>query len=515
MGDTPARRWWLLPLLGVLLAFGFLGSRGIWDPDEGRYTNVALVMLDSGNWLDPMRNEDVGHWTKPPVAYWLIAASVHTFGQNAWAARLPIALSFLACAWLAWRTARRLQPGAETTAAVAYLTMLLPSGAAQLVTTDFPLAAAQALAMHAFVEHRFGADRASRGWLLAMWAAFALAFMVKGPPALLPLAAIGVFGLLVPGGRAVGMRWQLAGVALFLVLALPWYVAVSVRHDGLLQYFLGAEVVDRLATDRFGRNGQWYGWIAVYLPALLLGTLPWTRSLWRWARALPSQARAWRDRTMRAQHARDILVVLWIVLPLLVFCIARSRLPLYLLPIFVPIAIAIATRRAADADSLPRWPWLAAWVAVLLGLRLAAAAFPTHKDAAVWADAIRARATAPVREVVFVEDMARYGLRLYLDAEIEKLSLDPLPQPRFNPEYDEPLARELEESAQETGVVYVAKEAAWPAIRRRIADLGHHASTLGTPFDGRVLFEVAPPAAPSRDDAQRSSTSSLPPDALR
>lgn len=496
MDDTLARRWWLLPLLGVLLAFGFLGSRGIWDPDEGRYTNVALVMQDSGNWLDPMRNDDVGHWTKPPVAYWLIAASVQAFGQNAWAARLPIALSFLACGWLAWRTARRLQPGTETVAAVAYLTMLLPSGAAQLVTTDFPLAAAQALAMYAFVEHRFGAERATRGWLLVMWAAFALAFMVKGPPALLPLAAIGVFRLLLPGGRAVGARWHLAGIALFLVLALPWYVIVSLRHDGLLQYFLGAEVVDRLATNRFGRNGQWYGWIAVYLPTLLLGTLPWTHSLWRWVRALPSQARAWRDRRVRADHARDILVVLWIVLPLLVFCIARSRLPLYLLPIFVPLALAIAMRRAADGIALPRWPWLVAWVVVLLGLRLAAAAFPTHKDAAVWAEAIRARAPGPVREVVFVEDMARYGLHLHLDAEIEKLSLDASPQARFNPEYDEPLARELEESAQETGVVYIAKEAAWPAIRKRIADLGHFATPLGTPFEGRVVFEVAPPAAP-------------------
>lgn len=496
MEHALTRRWWLLPLLGVLLALAFLGSRGIWEPDEGRYTNVALVMLDSGNWLDPMRNEDTGHWTKPPVAYWLIAASVNAFGQNAWAARLPIALSFLACACLAWRTARRLQPGTETVAAVLYLTMLLPFGAAQLVTTDFPLAAAQALAMHAFVEHRFGAPRGQIGWLLAMWAAFALAFMVKGPPSLLPLAAIAAFRLLVPGAPAVGARWHLSGIALFLGLALPWYVTVALEHEGLMRYFLGAELVDRVATDRFGRNGQWYGWMAVYLPTLALGTLPWTRSLWRWARALPSQVGAWRDRSVRARHAGEVFVALWILLPLLVFCIARSRLPLYLLPTFVPLALALAARRKADGAALPRWPWLIAWIAVLLGLRLAAAAYPTHKDAAAWAEAIRARAPGPVREVVFVEDMARYGLHLHLGAEIEKLSLDAPPQARFNPEYDEPLARELEESASETGVVYVAKEAMFPAIRERIAASGYRASPLGAPFEGRVLFEVKPRAGP-------------------
>ena len=58
-----ALRWRLL----------FLGSRGIWDPDEGRYTNVALHMLDSGDWIDPHRSDEVNHWTKPPLTYWAIA----------------------------------------------------------------------------------------------------------------------------------------------------------------------------------------------------------------------------------------------------------------------------------------------------------------------------------------------------------------------------------------------------------------------------------------------------------
>ncbi|HJU38431.1 MAG TPA: glycosyltransferase family 39 protein, partial [Tahibacter sp.] len=135
-----------LVLVALVLAFGFLGTRGIWDPDEGRYTNVALNMLSSGDWLNPMRNEDVGHWTKPPATYWLVAASVGAFGRNPWAARLPMALAYLACVWLVWRTARRLAPGSETTAATVYATMLLPFAAAQLITTDYPLAAAQAFA---------------------------------------------------------------------------------------------------------------------------------------------------------------------------------------------------------------------------------------------------------------------------------------------------------------------------------------------------------------------------------
>ena len=39
----------LIAALAIVLSLLFLGQRGIWDPDEGRYTNVALHMLDSGD----------------------------------------------------------------------------------------------------------------------------------------------------------------------------------------------------------------------------------------------------------------------------------------------------------------------------------------------------------------------------------------------------------------------------------------------------------------------------------
>ncbi|HEV8695131.1 MAG TPA: glycosyltransferase family 39 protein, partial [Lysobacter sp.] len=163
--------------LAVVLALGFLGSRGIWDPDEGRYTNVALNMLDSGDWLNPRRSDEVGHWTKPPLTYWAIASSVAVFGRNPWAARLPSALAYLLSVWLAWRVARRLAPGSETQAAVVYATMLLTLGASQMITTDYVLSACVGLAMWAFVEARFGESMWSKRWIALMWAAFALAFL--------------------------------------------------------------------------------------------------------------------------------------------------------------------------------------------------------------------------------------------------------------------------------------------------------------------------------------------------
>jgi 4-amino-4-deoxy-L-arabinose transferase-like glycosyltransferase len=480
-----SKSFWIAAI-AVVLALGFLGARGIWDPDEGRYTNVALNMLDSGDWLNPRRSDEVGHWTKPPLTYWAIASSVAVFGQNAFAARLPSALAYLLCVWLAWRIARRLAPGSEATAAVAYATMLFTVGAAQMITTDYVLAACTGVAMWAFVEARFGDGVRTRRWTALMWGGFALAFLTKGPPALIHLLAALVFDQLMPQ-RKRSRVFQWSGLLLFVALALPWYLAVIVNHPGLFRYFIGDEVVNRVATNEFGRNGQWYGWLVVYAPTLLLGTLPWTPALLRWARGLPASVREWRDVDHRARDAADVLLALWLLLPLLVFCIARSRLPLYILPLFLPLAVIVASRRQRERREL-RWGWLGAWLLVLLALKFGASLWPTHKDASEWARAIRARARGPVREVLFVEDMARYGLHLHLDAKIEKLSLDARAQSQFNPEYDQTLAQELAE--HEPDAVWICKQDVWPGVQRRFAAQGYRVEALGSPYQGRIIFRA-------------------------
>lgn len=482
---------WAIAALAVLLAFGLLGHRPIWDPDEGRYTNVALNMLDSGDWLEPRRQHEVGHWTKPPLVYWAIAGSAALFGAQAWALRLPAALSYLLCTLLVALIARRLAPGTQRRAALVHASFLMTASASQLITTDYLLTLCETLAMWGWVQARFGARR-PRLWLLVFWLGLALAFLAKGPPALVPLAVVAVFEAGMPAARRGGVRhWQ--GALLFLLLALPWYVAVTYRVPGLLSYFVGEEVFRRVATDAFDRNGQWYGWLAVYVPTLLLGSLPWT---WRWLvwwRGLPALYRTCRaGPAQREGAAAPLLVAAWILVPLLLFCLSRSRLPLYVLPLFVPMALAIAMQAPPRALSRMQIHGLLAWVALLLGLRIAVAGLDTHKDAAAWAAQIRARVEGPVDEVVFVDDMARYGLRATLGAQVEKISMDPLPpgQARFNPGYDEDLRQELLQSRYEGTVVWICKQRKWTLMQAHLRGFGYQGRRLGGLYYGRVIFRV-------------------------
>jgi hypothetical protein len=191
------------------------------------------------------------------------------------------------------------------------------------------------------------------------------------------------------------------------------------------------EVFDRVVTNEFGRHGEWYGWAEIYIPTLLLGSLPWTFGLFGWVRGgLPTKI--------------DRFVAAWILLPLVVFCIARSRLPLYVLPLFVRWR-SPPSCHASDMRPIA-WNALIVWVPVLIGIRIVGAAVDAPQDARAWANAIRERAPGPLDQVVFVDDAARYGLRVHLDAEVEDVSLSHVAAPSdatINPMFDEDAAREL------------------------------------------------------------------------
>lgn len=414
--------------LGLLLGLLFQGSRGLWEPDEGRYTNVALQMIHSGDWISLRRNETALHFTKPPVTYWAIAASVTAFGRSEWAVRLPLALAYALTIVLVFQLGKRFVPDKPWLPALVYACSPLPLLAASWVTTDTMLAATETLAVLCYVQHRFGGANAR--WLDAMWVGFGLAFLTKGPPALLPLLAIVAFEV---GQRGVGrLLWRPLGLLGFAVVGLGWFGVVVARHPGLLDYFLGHEVYARIATAEHRRNPEWYGAFVVYGPVLLLGLVPWIFRLGRprlprWS-ALPPEAR---------------FLWLWLALPLLVLCLARSRLWLYPLPLFVPLSLLVARVLASRPWPARRAWFIAAWLVLLVALKGYGGTLVTDKDDRSFAARLTPLLPGHPDRLMFVEDLTRNGLNLYLDTSIERLSFKPQPKMISDSSYDSTLAQAL------------------------------------------------------------------------
>ena len=419
-------------LLALLLGLSFMGSRSLFEPDEGRYTNVALTIADSNEWISLYRHPDSLHFTKPPLTYWAIAASVKTFGFNTWAARLPIALAYIFSVLMIYQLGKSFCREKPWLPALIFATSPLPFIAGNYISTDFILAACETLAVLCFAQYAF--LKKSKYWMDAMWAAFGLAFLAKGPPSLLSLMAIIVF---LWQQKDLKAFFRPLGFLAFGIIGLAWYGVVIERHPGLFDYFIGHEVVARVADKSMQRSPEWYGPIKVYLPVLLIGTLPW---LFMARNKIFGTLKPWSTQTNENRF-----LWLWLLLPLLVFCLSRSRMPLYILPLFTPIALLLG--RALGKFELDRQKlvWLAIWVLVLLGIRAGLGIYNHHKDPEVFARKLLVITGEKPREIIFVEDMTRYGLHLYMGSQINKVSFKPQPKQISDSQFDMTLAQALEQ----------------------------------------------------------------------
>lgn len=469
---------WLLAFLAY--AFAFQGSRGLWEPDEGRYTDVALEMLRLGDIIQPFLHHELPHYTKPPLTYWAIAASVRAFGRSEWAVRLPNALAFVGTVLAIWALGCRLVPRRPWLPALVYAGSLLPYTAANIVTTDTLLTFFETVAVLGFVLAWRSRDAGRRRLaLLLMWSGFGLAFLTKGPPGLLPLLALLCFAAWTGGFPGVRRLFTVAGLILFALLGLSWYLLVSIERPELLHYFLREEVVGRVATARHNRNPQWYGALLVYVPTLLVGSLPWTGEVLAALKATPRllHRRFWAER--RRHDPEGLLLLCWLLLPLAVFFVARSRLQLYILPLWAPLALLLA-RGLADRMRLSpsRRAALGLWLLFLVGIRFAASALSYERNARDLADAMRRSAGSPVDEVVFVGSRPYYGLSLYLDAEVERIELEGWQAKEGEGVTGETLRNEEEEL--EGRRVFVVADPLEPAFLEQVSATGMRAIRAGT-----------------------------------
>ena len=414
---------WLLALF-IVVAFAFQGTRGIWEPDEGRYSSAGINMHESGDWLIPTVDGEHPHLTKPPMTYWALAASFALLGHNEWAARLPAALAFIGTGLCVFGLGRRLCPARPWLPAAVWGLSLAPVAASNILSTDPLLAFFETAAMFAFVEGWSRSGSSARRWYVLMWLAWGCAFLTKGPPALLSLLAMVAF-LSVHDRPRLRTIFPPLGLLLFTVVAFAWFGVVVAQDPDRLSYFLGYEVRDRIFTGVHKRNAEWYGAFKVYVPVLIAGTLPWSVFALRAAGGLRPAWSAVRA-ALRDRQPQALLLAYWLAVPLLVFFLAQSRLHLYVLPLFVPLAIVMAR-------VLAPWPWLTggrltATLAVTLAAMVALKGFvahqPSDRDARALAGHFREFLDPhDISEIVFVGMRPFYGLNVYLDRHVEGIDI--------------------------------------------------------------------------------------------
>lgn len=329
------KSWLTLALLWLMLLF-MAALRPLAVPDEGRYGEVGRWMLQSGDWLTPRLN-GIPFFHKPPYVYWLEAASLATFGVNELALRLVPALHvgmMLVVLYLSTRTISTEQ---------------IARRAALMLGTSLTF-----LLGGQYVNH----DMAVASWIgVAIWC-FAFAFMAGDKPSAL-LARLGfvacAFGMLSKGLIGIALPglvifvWLLwtrqfkkvlylpwfSGLALFALIALPWFVIAQQKYPQLFDYMFVNQHFKRYTATTYNNPQPWW----FYLLSVLLLLFPWAffalnqlrRPVAPVVAQAPVLAKAWWS-----------LCWIWLVAITVFFSIPSSKLIGYILPVMPALALLSA-----------------------------------------------------------------------------------------------------------------------------------------------------------------------------
>ena len=335
-----SRCFFILAFACVLFLFFFrLGDRSFRNPDEGRYAEIAREMVISNHWVEP-KLYGIDYLSKPPLFYWLLAASFRIFGFNEWAARaVPATFGFLGVLMTYFFTRRYFGKQAAIFAGLILATNFWYVQVSRYLVIDAVFSfflTACLFSFYAFLRD----DR--REFLFLFYIFSALAFLCKG------IAGVALPGVVVVAYFLILRRWKEpiprsispGGMLLFLLIAFPWFFAITLRKPWFPEYFLWHEHVSRYLSKSFEHQEGWY----FYFVLAPLVFLPWTL-------CLPAL------RKMRSERGftRDRRLYFWVIFAgiLLFYSVSRSKLATYLLPVLAPGAILLGDAWASWTESPP------------------------------------------------------------------------------------------------------------------------------------------------------------------
>ncbi len=386
--------------IGCLIFFTHLGSARLWDRDEPRNAGCAVEMMERGDLVVPMFNDELRP-QKPALLYWLIISAYQIFGVGEFAARFWSAVLAIGTMLATYGIGRRLfNPSVALYSAIVLGTSMMFVVAGRAATPDSVLVFCCTVATLLYVLGTF-APKANAAdaptlrwagyyfpqrlpWVIGIYAMLGLAVLAKGPVGfILPCAIIGMFMLIMRLPPIDNEQWNSRGwltriavaslrpfhpshflstllamrpfilAATVLVVAAPWYIIVGIQTNwDWPTQFLFTENLAR-ATSTFENHD---GGIFYYPFMLILGFFPW--SVFFGPMILEVDRRVTRKHHWGMAY---VFLLCWIGVQVGLFSLAQTKLPSYITPCYPALALLtgtflhqIVTRTTSTTESFQR-----------------------------------------------------------------------------------------------------------------------------------------------------------------
>ncbi|MGD0073844.1 MAG: glycosyltransferase family 39 protein [Candidatus Binataceae bacterium] len=326
----------LVLVLGLLAFSPNIGAPPLIDWDEATYAEVAHEAVANGRYLDFTWN-GTPYLKKPPLLFWMMAGSFKAFGENEFAARLPSLLMGLGTLALLYFGAAAVGGRAAGTFAA-----IIPLGfyffiarGGRECATDGPLLFFTTLALYALTRGRH-----HRRWLAVVAISCGLAILSKGAAGLIPLVIAIAAMLLLSGFAAIGWSGIFVVVTGTIIVAAPWYTYQALSNPPMFfSSLIGHETVQR-AFSHLEDNTRSANFTLVTL---------YSEVRYLWPILLPLAAIALRAfgsglrRTLLSLDPAVHLWMLWLAIAFGAACAVQTKLPWYVLPALIPVALMAGT----------------------------------------------------------------------------------------------------------------------------------------------------------------------------
>lgn len=337
INTTNLKEFFLLFIFIGALFFAKLGSYPLNVPDGARYAEIPREMVATGDYITPHLN-GIKYFEKPPLFYWLQAASIKIFGVNDFAVSFMSALIALWCCFLV----RKLAYKAFNTegivanglfASVILATSMLFFTITRIVTLDMAFTAfLTASLMHFLLGIKEETQKKRNRHMWAVYFFAGLSVMTKGLIGIIfPLAIIFFWVLIFNEWRNLKTYCIFSGLLLLIAVAAPWHILVQLKNPEFFHFYFLDQQFLRYFTPSAHR-GQPFWFMPVFF---LVMFLPWIFFLPQAIKNIFTK----KHEVMYRKCA--VFLILWVAVIYIFYSFSDSKLIPYLLPMLPPMAILV------------------------------------------------------------------------------------------------------------------------------------------------------------------------------